>query len=101
MPDKPQKEDTLDNLFEQEAERQREEAAREDHDPAHQARKAAKREAEAEKLTRPGVVQEDADEDLEEDDEDDPHAPCDNCGDEHPENVLDGGLCPPCVDGED
>lgn len=28
----------------------------------------------------------------------DVHLPCDLCGDEHPENVLEDGLCPCCVD---
>jgi hypothetical protein len=36
-----------------------------------------------------------------EDDEDDPHQPCDECGEEHPEGVLDDGLCPSCGDKED
>lgn len=34
-------------------------------------------------------------------DDDDPHADCDKCGDEHPVNVLEGGLCPCCVDDDD
>ena len=33
--------------------------------------------------------------------DDDPHLPCDQCGNEHPEGVLDGGLCPSCVDEEE
>lgn len=35
------------------------------------------------------------------DDWDDPHSPCDGCGEEHPDGVLDGGFCPSCVDEED
>jgi hypothetical protein len=30
--------------------------------------------------------------------DDDPHEPCDLCGEEHPINVLDEGLCPACGD---
>lgn len=33
--------------------------------------------------------------------ENDPHLPCAMCGDEHPVGVLEGDLCPPCVDEED
>lgn len=33
--------------------------------------------------------------------DDDPHAPCGTCSDEHPEGVLEDGLCPSCVDGAD
>ena len=35
------------------------------------------------------------DEDL---DEHDDHMPCEGCSDEHPEGVLQDGLCPTCCD---
>lgn len=35
---------------------------------------------------------------MDDDEWDDPHAPCDICGDEHPVNVLEDGICPPCLD---
>lgn len=34
-------------------------------------------------------------------DDEDPHQACDRCGEEHPENVLDDGLCPACTDAEE
>jgi hypothetical protein len=33
--------------------------------------------------------------------DDDPHSPCDVCGDEHPDGVLEDGCCPSCCDDEE
>ena len=36
--------------------------------------------------------------DRQEPEDEEPHFPCERCGEEHPVDVLEDGLCPVCVD---